>query len=122
MCVLLFLFSVPAMDDELVTETSLSRLPEAISKNTDVLPNGEKMNGGVDGERKGRCVCVCVCLCAHMLYAQIMQFLGGVHLVFTSTFGTLTASQTHTTYTNMHVLSIQQFTVLYTYVHVSMYM
>ena len=50
------------MDDELVTETSLSRLPEAISKNTDVLPNGEKMNGGVDGERKGRCVCVSVCV------------------------------------------------------------
>ena len=32
MCVLLFLFSVPVIDDDkLVTETSLSLLPEAIS-------------------------------------------------------------------------------------------
>ena len=124
MCVLLFLFSVPAKDDELVTETSLSLLPEAISKNTNVLPSGEKMNGGVDGERKGRCVCVC--LCAHMLYAKIMQFLSSVHLVFTSTVGMFTASQktynihTHV-HTNMRVLSIQQFTVYVCackYVHV----
>ena len=50
------LFSVPAMDDDkLVTETIL--------KNTDMLPSDEKMNGGVDGERKGRCVSVCVYTC-----------------------------------------------------------
>ena len=50
------------MDDELVTETSLSLLPEAISKNTDMLPSDEKMNGGVDGDRKGRCVQVFDCV------------------------------------------------------------
>ena len=78
------LFSVPAMDDdELVTETIL--------KNTDMLPSDEKMNGGVDGERKGRCVCLSVC--THAICTN--QFLSGVHLVFTSTFGTLTDSQTH---------------------------
>ena len=63
MCVLLFLFSVPAMDDELVTETPLSILPEAIPKNTDMLPSCGKMSAGVGGDqRTGRCVHVFLCV------------------------------------------------------------
>ena len=63
MCVLLFLFSVPVMDDELVTETPLSILPETVSKNTDMLPSCGKMSAGVDGDqRTGRCVHVFLCV------------------------------------------------------------
>ena len=66
MCVLLILFlsSVPVIDEELVTETSLSLLPEKILKNTDMLPSSGKMNGGVDGDRKGVCMCLTVCTLA----------------------------------------------------------
>ena len=63
MCVLLILFlsGVPVIDEELDTETSL---PEETSKNTDMLPSSGKMNGGVDGDRKGVCMCLTVCTLA----------------------------------------------------------
>ena len=49
-------------------------------------------------------VCMCFSVCTHAICAN--QFLSSVHLVFTSTYGTLTARLTHTTYTytNIHVL------------------
>ena len=63
-CVLLIvlLSGVPAIDEELVTETSLSLLPEEILKKTDMLPSSGKMNGAVDGDRNGRCVHVFDCV------------------------------------------------------------
>ena len=55
------------MDDKLVTETSLSHLPE--TKSLIMLLSSGKMNGAIDRERKGRCVhvsaCVCMSLCTH---------------------------------------------------------
>ena len=51
-------------------------------------------------------VCMCFPVCTHAICTD--QFLSSVHLVFTSTFGTLTARQAQTTYTytyiNIHVL------------------
>ena len=65
-----------------------------------------------------RCVHVSVCLCVHMLYAK-NQFLCTVCFLEIHCWHAHRQPNTPYTYTNIHVLSVQQFTVLY--VHVNMY-
>ena len=74
MCVLLILFlsSVPAIDEELVTETSLSLLPEEISKNTDVAEQCMEIKL-TETRKEG----VCMCLTVYTLAVCKNQFFGG---------------------------------------------